>query len=166
VDRYHLPLHDAFHWEGDSFSFLKADPERQTLFNRHMQLQRDSITNWHIMSNLLESKQSPEGVLLVDVGGGVGHQCERIRTHCPNIKGRLVLQDLPEALKDALSIPGVEAVPHNVFEPQPIKGAFTPLLITPFFLFVFIFFFSFQESFTNKSRREVLLHAWSAPRFF
>ncbi|KIA75358.1 hypothetical protein HK57_00187 [Aspergillus ustus] len=123
TDRYHLSFQDAFNWEGDLFTFFEADPHRQVLFNRHMQLQRSSITNWGTMATLLATNQSPDAVLLVDIGGGVGHQCERIRANCPNIQGRLILQDLPEVMKNALPIPGVEAMAHNVFEPQPIKGA-------------------------------------------
>ncbi|KAL2816681.1 O-methyl transferase B [Aspergillus granulosus] len=122
-DRYSLPLQDAFNWKGDLFSFFKADPYRQALFNKHMQVQRGSITNWQTMTTLLKTNQSPDAVLLVDIGGGVGHQCERLRACCPGIQGQIILQDLPEVIKDALSIPGVEVVAHNIFEPQPIRGA-------------------------------------------
>jgi len=62
-------------------------------------------------------------VLLVDIGGNIGHICAQFKQVFPDVPGRVILQDLPETIAAALSTPGVENVAYNFFEPQPIKGA-------------------------------------------
>ena len=61
--------------------------------------------------------------LLVDIGGGVGHQCRALKAAYPDIPGRVILQDLAPTLEHALSISGVETMTHDFFKPQPVKGA-------------------------------------------
>lgn len=62
-------------------------------------------------------------VALVDVGGSQGHVLEDVRRHLPNLKGRLVLEELPETLESVKVPEGVETVPYNFLEAvQPIKG--------------------------------------------
>jgi len=45
----------------------------------------------------------------------------------PDLAGRVILQDLPaiieSGLKEELAGFGIEAIAHNFFTPQPIKGA-------------------------------------------
>lgn len=66
---------------------------------------------------------SDDDVALVDVGGSGGHVLEDVKKHLPNLKGRLVLEELPETLKSVKVPEGVEAVPYNFLESdQPIKG--------------------------------------------
>jgi hypothetical protein len=67
-----------------------------------------------------------ERVLFVDVGGGMGHQVQRFSERYPDLKGKLVLEDLPIVVKHALDLPSsIEKVGHDFFTPQPasIKGA-------------------------------------------
>jgi hypothetical protein len=62
-------------------------------------------------------------VVLVDVGGGHGQALEDIRKHLPGVKGKMVLEDLPETVKDAIPLDNVEVVPYDFFiAPQPVKG--------------------------------------------
>ncbi|KAI1195961.1 S-adenosyl-L-methionine-dependent methyltransferase [Nemania serpens] len=68
--------------------------------------------------------------LLVDVGGGVGHQCLAFRLRYPTIPGRVILQDLDNviALAESSPLPGfrdsdIEVQVHDFFTPQPVKGA-------------------------------------------
>ncbi|CZR66309.1 uncharacterized protein PAC_16210 [Phialocephala subalpina] len=66
---------------------------------------------------------SSEEVALVDVGGSQGHVLEDVRKHLPDLKGRLILEELPETLESVQVPEGVEAVPYNFLESvQPIKG--------------------------------------------
>lgn len=58
----------------------------------------------------------------VDVGGGYGHQCKRLLETYPNLHGRLVLQDLPEAVEKLSPIDGVKAQAQDFFQKQPIEG--------------------------------------------
>lgn len=64
-----------------------------------------------------------EDVALVDVGGSQGHVLEDVKRHLPNLKGRLVLEELPETLESVKIPEGIEAVPYNFLEAvQPVKG--------------------------------------------
>jgi hypothetical protein len=60
----------------------------------------------------------------VDIGGGKGHATKQIRSLTKEIKGKLILQDLPNVIADISEpIPGVEAMAYDFFTPQPIEGA-------------------------------------------
>ena len=61
-------------------------------------------------------------VVLVDVGGGRGQILVDVHKHLPNLKGRLVLEDLPVTFTDFEAPPGIELLPCSFFEPQPIIG--------------------------------------------
>ena len=62
-------------------------------------------------------------VLLVDVGGGRGHDLEALRARHPNLRGRLVLQDLPDTLKEVSEMENCfETCEYDFFTPQPIQG--------------------------------------------
>ncbi|KAM4063974.1 o-methyltransferase [Hirsutella rhossiliensis] len=67
-----------------------------------------------------DPKEKP---FFVDVGGGHGHQCIQLGKKYPHLLGRLVLQDLPEAVNKLPDIPGVRADAYNFFDKQPITGA-------------------------------------------
>lgn len=66
----------------------------------------------------------PETPVYVDIGGGIGHQCAEFKAKYPNLPGRVILQDLPYSIENALSTPGVENMVHDFFQPQPIRGIF------------------------------------------
>lgn len=64
-------------------------------------------------------------VLLVDVGGGGGHDCELFTSRHSSHPGKVILQDQEEVITN---IQGKETLPfvtqaHDFFTPQPIKGA-------------------------------------------
>ncbi|KAI0852445.1 putative O-methyltransferase [Daldinia vernicosa] len=62
-------------------------------------------------------------VLLVDVGGGLGHDLLELKEKHPSLPGKLILQDRPEVIS-AVSSEGVfEATAHDFFAPQPVKEA-------------------------------------------
>lgn len=64
-------------------------------------------------------------VSIVDVGGGRGQSLEAIKHDYPHLKGRLVLQDLPDVIEDAKTngLPSfIGPRVGSFFEPQAIKG--------------------------------------------
>lgn len=72
-------------------------------------------------------------VLLVDVGGGLGHDIEELKEKCLGLvqRGRLVLQDLEATVKAARRArPWIDAMVHNFFTPQPVKGRYPRLQIS------------------------------------
>ena len=64
-----------------------------------------------------------EAPLLVDVGGGLGHDLRELRAKHPELSGRLVLQDQADVIKQVgNSEKGIELAVHDFFTPQPVKG--------------------------------------------
>ena len=74
---------------------------------------------------LSEPTLTDESVLIVDVGGGGGHDLANFVHNFPDSRGRLVLQDLPAVIKNNTDNyhPRIEAMAHDIFQKQPIRGA-------------------------------------------
>lgn len=73
-----------------------------------------------------------EDVAVVDVGRSRGHVLEDVVKHLPGLKGRLVLEDLPEVLDGVARGGRIETVPYNFLEgEQPIKGMWSLFSINP-----------------------------------
>jgi hypothetical protein len=67
---------------------------------------------------------SPGAPLLVDIGGGLGHDIAAFQSRFPSLPGRLVLQDLPSVINSIKELdPAIERNAYDFFTPQPIKGA-------------------------------------------
>ncbi len=68
-------------------------------------------------------KDAGDNFFLVDVGGGIGHDLQELKTKHPNISGCLVLQDQPSVIDQiSLAPAGIEMTVYDFFTPQPIKG--------------------------------------------
>ena len=64
-------------------------------------------------------------VVVVDVGDGRGQALETIKSAFPTLKGRMVLQDLSDVIKDAKTggLPGfIEPMAASFFDRQPIES--------------------------------------------
>jgi hypothetical protein len=86
---------------------------------------RKTWLDWYPMQENLIAGLSTEddAILLVDIRGGWGHDLIAFHAKYRN-KGQLMLQDLPDVIKDIRSLPsGIEVVEHGFFSEQPIKGA-------------------------------------------
>ncbi len=103
--------------------WFKAHPKEMGLINDTMVAQ---TTKWRSSSLYALSSVFPQDfesdVLIVDVGGGRGDVLEDLRAHRPDLKGRMIFQDLPEVFAGQKEIAGVEAMAHDFLTPQPIKG--------------------------------------------
>lgn len=64
----------------------------------------------------------PSVPVYVDMGGGIGHQCAQLVEEFPELKGRVILQELPHTISQAMTTPGVENMGHDLHDPQPVKG--------------------------------------------
>ena len=70
---------------------------------------------------------------LVDIGGGAGHDTEKINRVMPQLPAKaLVLQDLPEVVKDLKLDVKIDVQPHSFFNAQPVHGIYLPFA-TSFF---------------------------------
>lgn len=68
-------------------------------------------------------KEGTENVLLVDVGGGLGHDLELLREKHEHLPGRLILQDKEEVLSQIPATNNVfEKMRHDFFTRQPVQG--------------------------------------------
>ena len=70
------------------------------------------------------SRDDPDAVLLVDVGGNWGHELRGFRKTHPEVPGRLILQDLPVMTEKFQGKPpeGIEVMTYDFFTPQPVQG--------------------------------------------
>ncbi|KAK4907421.1 hypothetical protein LTR49_023567 [Elasticomyces elasticus] len=76
----------------------------------------------HLIEGFQVSETGHE-VLMVDIGGGRGHELLRVAEKFPATKGRLILQDLPDVIEQALQSDRIELMAYDFFTPQPVKGA-------------------------------------------
>lgn len=64
----------------------------------------------------------PDGPLLVDVGGNIGHDLDGFYQAHLETASRLYLEDLAEVVSLSKCPAPVNQIGHNFFTPQPIKG--------------------------------------------
>ncbi|KAI6378425.1 hypothetical protein MCOR25_002291 [Pyricularia grisea] len=102
--------------------------EQLELFHKFMALRRQANLTWltvyPVRQEIGQSADlNPERALYVNMGGSIGHQCAQFKEKYPDIPGRVILQDLPEVVAQAMNTPGVENMGHDFFNLQPVKGA-------------------------------------------
>lgn len=125
TDPSHLPFNLAF---GPDLFFQWVPKHPEVLERRWMTAQREGHTPWLDFYPFKEriaqgfDYQDPEGVSLVDVGGSMGQEIQEIRKRYPSLPGRMILQDLPSTIQQVPPSNGMEAMAHDFFTPQPIKG--------------------------------------------
>ncbi|MCJ1270763.1 hypothetical protein MMC22_010660 [Lobaria immixta] len=112
------------------FDYLKDNSTRGSNFNVFMEGQREGKKNWLDIYPLQDRlapglEKDQRAVLMVDVGGGVGHDLRDFGNRRGSMPGRLVLQDLPAVISevDSSKEPVVEAMAYDYYTPQPIEGA-------------------------------------------
>lgn len=93
---------------------------------------RDGMPNWF---DLVDFRQEilhghdtdPSVPLFVDVGGAMGQQSIFFKNSYPDLQGRVIVQDQAQVVRQIEATPlpgfkGIEAMAHDFFKPQPIKG--------------------------------------------
>ena len=105
------------------FDWIAKQPKLQEAFNTVMTISRLARGDEWFDFYPVEEKllvNLPEDALLVDIGGGIGHDIIAFKNRFPNIEGKLIVEDLPIVAAEAKNLPaGIEAVGHDFFEPQP-----------------------------------------------
>lgn len=126
-DAFEAPFQFAYDTKQHYFDWLQTQPEAQSAFNSVMTFsQQLRGKNWFEIYPVAEKlNSSSDRALLVDIGGGVGHDVIAFRKRFPDMVGELVVQDLPQVIEsiDGALPDGIVAIGHNMFEPQPIRGA-------------------------------------------
>ena len=74
-------------------------------------------------------------VLIVDVGGGRGQVLNALRKARPDLKGLMIVQDLPKEIDGRQSCQEVHGMVHDFFTTLPVQGTSVrrdpPLLSSP-----------------------------------
>ncbi|KAJ4392556.1 hypothetical protein N0V85_006959 [Neurospora sp. IMI 360204] len=103
-------------------------------FNTHMGSYAFGRPTWvdedfyPVEERLLEGFDAEDetAVLLVDIGGSIGHDLQKFRDAFPEAKGRLVLQDLEPVvaqIKEGELAESIERMAYDFLTEQPVKGA-------------------------------------------
>ncbi|KAI0114297.1 S-adenosyl-L-methionine-dependent methyltransferase [Nemania sp. FL0031] len=123
------PFQDAHDTQDNMFPWLIKDPPMMVNFNAFMTGQRADRKQWFDLLNvhdilLTGAKKDANAPLLVDIGGGEGHDIAEFHKRYPDAPGRLILQDTPPVIDSIENLtPKVERQKHDFFQEQPIKGA-------------------------------------------
>ena len=129
---YHKGAFQFAHRTGLGFwEYLKEDPKRMKLFNSGMRSlatiggAAKSAGPYPFEKEFGREEIKDTDVAIVDVGGGRGQALEAIKTAFPGMKGRMLLQDVPNVIEDAKAggLPSfIEPMAASFFEPQPVRG--------------------------------------------
>ena len=89
-----------------------------------MYAQRSSVKDCFSTLKLNEEAEHwpAEKPLFVDVGGGTGQQCVAMRERWPELKGKVVLQDLPSVVNGVQLPEGIDVMAYDFFTKQPVTG--------------------------------------------
>ena len=131
TDHHHGAFQYGHRTELGIFEYMNENPERVKAFDSAMQsLAMIDDAGRSAGSYPFDKELNPEEirdtyVVIVDVGGGRGQALKAIHEVYPSLKGRMVLQDVPEVIKDAKAsgLPSyVEPMAASFFEAQPVQG--------------------------------------------
>lgn len=110
------------------FQWLQSHPEHFGLFMQWIPHERDGLPQIFEAVPLEKFIYGSEATTAwVDVGSGLGTQSAGLLQKYPDMKGKVVIQDLPHVLEAAKAqvlsaVPGIESLPYDFFTPQPIQG--------------------------------------------
>ena len=125
---------EALHTDLGAFEFLGQNPEQAAATFEYMARQKVRNQGWmdgsvQVAEEFqLTGEEVEDGrVLLVDVGGGGGHQCFEFRAAFPERKGRLIVQDTEVMVgmidQNKAKKTDLEPMAHDFFTSQPVQEA-------------------------------------------
>lgn len=124
-DDLHAAFQDAFGIDEHVYAWFASHPDNLKYFNDFMALRRNSDLSWLSVYPVREATAGwdADKAVYINIGGSIGHQCAEFKAAYPDVPGRVILQELPHSIAQALQTPGVENMMHNFWDPQPVKGA-------------------------------------------
>jgi len=115
------------------FDYLSKHPDQERDFGHCMEAVSGSVPSWIEIypteSSLVKSDGQRDDVVVVDVGGSIGHDLNAFQRKHRLQPGRLVLQDLAEVLEGARVESGITKMPHDFFTDQTVEGKFHPYIV-------------------------------------
>lgn len=115
---------NAFATDHDLYTWYKTHPLEKQAFHHFMEEQMASLSPWLAAVDFeteFAANIEADEVVFVDVGAGIGQQCQILREAYPDL-GRIVLQDKPYVIEEALPVSGMETMAYDYFDEQPVKG--------------------------------------------
>ena len=122
------PFQQALRTNLPAFEYWATLPGVLQTFNTYMtgnQSSRPSWIDWYpIEERLLRGiKVDDNAVVMIDIAGGQGHYLAAFRDRFPYVKGRFILQEVPDVIDDIPNLDSsIESMKYDMFEPQPVKG--------------------------------------------
>ena len=138
-DPEHSLFHFALNTNLNMFQWLRTQPQALALFTEYnaaatriqgpsIRATISSLFPMEVTAQLYNgsfggTENQEDDVLLVDIGCGQGNALSEVRQMRPDLRGRMIAQDLPEVVeRRGEEQEGVENMAHNFLEPQPVKG--------------------------------------------
>ena len=150
----------------DFFDWLHTQPRQLDIFSAAMAASsaRQEGPMTAKVSALFPADASEHRVLMVDVGGGRGQILNALRKARPDLKGQMIVQDLPREIDGRHPSKEVQGMAYDFFTPQPIQGTSSSLSTTvrrlyrsKFAAAHTYFFRHVFHDWSDRSSREILL---------
>ncbi|KAL7940842.1 S-adenosyl-L-methionine-dependent methyltransferase [Trichoderma barbatum] len=124
-DLVHSPFQAAHKTKEPAFAWAISQPRIMDDFNLWMSELHDGRKTWLDVFDFAghAANTSADTLLFVDIGGGIGQQCAILKNVHSNLPGRVVLQDQPFVIPQALPVEGVDKQSYDIWTEQPLKGA-------------------------------------------
>ena len=106
---------------------MKENPAILRSYDLYMAGRRVGKPSWldfyPIEERLLQGTTQENAILMVDIGGGQGHELKNLSNKYGDkgLPGQLILQDMVAPNREVCDS-AFEYMVHNFFEPQPVKG--------------------------------------------
>ncbi|KAJ5190068.1 hypothetical protein N7491_007891 [Penicillium cf. griseofulvum] len=141
ANAYAGPFQYVFDTDEHYFDWMKSHPSQLDAFNLTMKagVVRDNSARWtqvfpveqRFQQFMSANSSVDDGLQLVDVGGGIGHEIRILLDTLPTLRGHFILQDVPGVIQSMLPelqtatapMQSIQAMPYSFFEPQPVTGA-------------------------------------------
>lgn len=126
TDLNHALFQFASGGEQDIFSWLHEHPPVMKAFSACMAastiLQGSRLRDIIASILLRNASHDEKQVLCIDIGGGSSKVLGEICQLRPEIRGRMIVQDLPKEIEEREALEKVEGMPYNFFDLQPVQG--------------------------------------------
>ncbi|KAL9096998.1 MAG: hypothetical protein Q9165_000962 [Trypethelium subeluteriae] len=122
------PFQYAFQTKREAFNYWHQFPSILENFNTFMEGVRGSRHHWiewfPVQERILTGFEGhQDDVLLIDIAGGRGHDIEAFRHKFSEVKGKLILQDLPAVISDIKMLDeNIQRQEYDFFTPQTVQG--------------------------------------------
>ena len=130
VNSKHGPFQYALETTSHWFNWAFNNPPVLPQFNNHMRAYHQGRPSWMdydfypVQDRLFEGfRPETNDVVVVDIGGGLGHDLEEFIIKHPGMPGRLVLQDMQPVIHQIESIHiKIQPMIYDFFTEQPVRG--------------------------------------------